>query len=234
MAKFKKGDKVIVIANDFPENGVKIGDVGTIAEDDSVCPLVRFSQSNTTMLESELVLLTTDIGELSDRTAVNFITIKKKEEKDMNDVMKIYEDKKKNNVLELWYERKKKELEEEREDRYKVFKEKGNDFLAKYNDLVLEVNEKLDSLVKEDNLFNEEPLLRLNTAFTGLKYELDGEAVYELFEKDRFSQFDSQIDTLNKTYEEVKAQLSLSNDLEYQLKVLKNYGIIDKKNKISE
>ena len=78
-------------------------------------------------------------------------------------------------------------------------------------------------------------ILKENAQNNVIKYCLDEEKLNEEFKKEYLSKRDEEFNALRDIKDEVEAQLSLSNDLEYQQEVLIRYGIIDKKTKkISE
>lgn len=81
----------------------------------------------------------------------------------------------------------------------------------------------------------EQFVLKENTPNNVIKYCLDLDKLKEEFEVEYLIKRNEELGEIEKVKEEVEAQLSLSNDLEYQQEVLIRYGIIDKKTKkISE
>ena len=147
---------------------------------------------------------------------------------------KIKEEKDMNKVLNLWYERKKNKIDE----RYKLmevqFYNDKYSVVGSFNELIEKFNNDLDDLYKLDKA-TEQFVLKENTPNNVIKYCLDLDSLKERFNVEYLIEKNKEIEELGKIKEEVEAQLSLSDDLEYQQEVLKRYGIIDKKTKkISE
>lgn len=145
-----------------------------------------------------------------------------KEEKDMN------------KVLNLWYERKKNKIDE----RYKLmevqFYNDKYSVVGSFNELIEKFNQDLEDLYKLDKA-TEQFVLKENAPNNVVKYCLDLDSLKERFNVEYLIEKNKEIEELGKIKEEVEAQLSLSDDLEYQQEVLIRYGIIDKKTKkISE
>ena len=144
------------------------------------------------------------------------------------------EEKDMNKVVNLWYERKKNKIDE----RYKLmevqFYNDKYSVVESFNELVEKFNNDLESLYKMDKA-TEQFVLKENTPNNVIKYCLDLDSLKERFNVEYLIEKNKEIEELGKIKEEVEAQLSLSNDLEYQQEVLIRYCIIDKKTKkISE
>lgn len=145
--------------------------------------------------------------------------VKNKEENEM-----------KNEVLELWYERQMKNIEKKYDKYAEEYIEKNYSFVNDYKQLIKDFEDNLEylyTLNNKDELF----ILKENNSCNVFKYVIDYEKLLykanEYFEKDK----KEDIELIKKTYEEIRALLSMSSDLEYQQSVLIEYGIIDKKTK---
>lgn len=101
-----------------------------------------------------------------------------------------------------------------------------------FKELVTDFESKLETLFKEN--YNEEcPALVRIVTDNVYKYDLTSDAIkndiFKRYEEDR----NKELKELKDLEEEVEAQLSLSDDIDYTLDVLARYNIIDKKtNKI--
>lgn len=151
-------------------------------------------------------------------------------EKELNGENK--EDKEMNKVLELYYERRIKKLGEF----YKELKEqKYNELevVKEFNKVVEEYNNKMQELMGKYRDEENNMSLIHKTGYNEYPYVLSCDVKNEIYT------------SLTKRYEEVKkglleeketiaAVLSLSEDKDYQVEVLKNYGILDKKGMMIE
>lgn len=138
-----------------------------------------------------------------------------REEKDMNKVLKLYE------------ERKLKEIDD------KYDKKVDDDYNAieivkQYNDLVNNFENKLEELFTSlDNFDNGYLVTQCDS--NCYKYALsEGMIKNKIMDKYAEEKIADKLE-LDNLVGEVDAQLSLSDDLTYQLEVLNRYGIIDKK-----
>lgn len=145
-------------------------------------------------------------------------------------IWEIEEEKDMNKVLNLWYERKKNTIEEKYKLMEVQFCNDNFSVVGSFNDLIEQFNNDLEDLYKLDKA-TEQFVLKQNTCNNVFKYCIDVEALQERFKVEHLLDKNKEIEELDKIKEEVEAQLSLSNDLEYQQEVLINYGIIDKKTK---
>lgn len=140
----------------------------------------------------------------------------KREEKDMNKVLELYCEKAEKTIEKDFNEM----IEEEREE---------NPFVKEYNDLVKEFEAKMDDLYKremDENGKHHVFVNRCNPTF--YQFDIDYTFTNEniVLYKDCKK---AALQDLEEFKQEVSAKLSLSDDLDYTLKVLKEYGIIDKK-----
>ena len=134
-----------------------------------------------------------------------------------------------NKVLELYKEREEKRIK----DKYKKLEE------DMYNDIpvVKEFNE-LEEKTKQSyeelcNKYNGEQVDYINR--TGYAYE----SGYELSKNIKFDihkklepNISKEMEELHDKVRDIEALLSISDDKDYQLEVLKNYGLLDKKGSI--
>ena len=138
----------------------------------------------------------------------------KEENYKMNEVLKLYDERKKEEIRKRYnemYQKEYKELEE-----VKRYKELVNTFEASMEELVQEFN-------KEDY----KPFERTGYS-NDYKFELSEDIMRKIKESHEV-EFDKEYDAHRELIEEVEAQLSLSNDKDYQVEVLKRYEILDKK-----
>lgn len=132
-----------------------------------------------------------------------------------------------NKVLKLYYDRKKKEIDETYDK--KVEEDFNNiDIVKKYNELIEKFEKEQEELFKNiENLDN--GYLTLMGDVNCYKYRLNTLPIKDKLEIKYKDDYNKEIDSLNKLRDEVDAQLSLSDDLGYQIEVLSKYDIIDKK-----
>ena len=99
--------------------------------------------------------------------------------------------------------------------------------IKEYNELIENFEKQLDDLfIKSEN---EEVPFEEVTSYNVYKFEPDNDEIKaDLFEKYKHAE-NAEIDELTKLRDEVEAQLSLSDNIDYQLDVLKRYDIINKK-----
>ena len=138
-----------------------------------------------------------------------------REEKDMNKVLKLYE------------ERKLKEIDDKYdkkvEDDYNAI-----EVVKQYNELVMNFESKLEELFNSlDNFDNGYLVTQCDS--NCYKYALSEDMIKnKIIDKYIEEKIADKLE-LDKLIGEVDAQLSLSDDLTYQLEVLSRYDIIDKK-----
>ena len=135
-----------------------------------------------------------------------------------------------NKVLDLYYERKKKQLLDKYE---KLIKEEYEeiDVVKEYNEVV---NTFEATLAEMANRYNTEELrvLKKTGYIGGYPYELNSDLKDEL-KKNHREEFNEEVKELDLLVEEVRAVLSVSDTEEYRIKVLTEYGIVDKKGKLN-
>lgn len=143
-----------------------------------------------------------------------------KEEKDMN------------KVVNLWYERNRDKIVDKYKEKEIEFYNNKYSIVESFNELVDTFNNNLEDLYKLDKA-TEQFVLKENAPTNVVKYCIDLDKLKEEFEVEYLIKRNEELKEIEDIRLEVEAQLSLSDDLEYQTKILRRYGIIDKKtNKI--
>lgn len=148
----------------------------------------------------------------------------------VNGIWEIEEEKDMNKVLSLWYERKRNKIIDRYNKMECEFYNNKYSVVASFKELIEKFNNDLEDLYKLDKA-TEQFVLKENTPNNVIKYCLDEEKLNEEFKKEYLSKRDEEFNTLRDIKDEVEAQLSLSDDLEYQQEVLIRYDIIYKKTK---
>lgn len=134
------------------------------------------------------------------------------------------EDMERNKVLDLYVERRRKAIKEEYE----------NNYMEEYNNLpvVKEYNEIVGNF--EAQLAELSTRELASVEYLGYKndygYVLNRKLLQDVKDK-HYAILKEAMDALDDKANEVHALLSLSDDKDYQLEVLVNYGILDKKTK---
>jgi len=135
------------------------------------------------------------------------------------------------NILDLWERRKRDEINEKYND---IIEKEYNalDVVKEYNELINNFNINLKQLAdKYNSNNNEQPLI--STCYAN-KYSYELNMYLEENIKAKYDdELNSEYCELSDFVEEVKAILSLSDDKDYQLDVLKSYGILDKKGRLN-
>ena len=138
-----------------------------------------------------------------------------REEKDMNKVLKLYEERKLREINDKY--------DKKVEDDYNAI-----EVVKQYNELVMNFESKLEELFNSlDNFDNGYLVTQCDS--NCYKYALsEGMIKNKIMDKYAEEKIADKLE-LDNLVGEVDAQLSLSDDLSYQLGVLEKYGIIDKK-----
>ena len=134
-----------------------------------------------------------------------------------------------NKVLKLYYERKNDEINKEYEQKSKKYVD-NIEVVKKYKELVENFEENMKELfLTKENVENGyiKDIEDENCRYT---YFIDESVISELLRDKYFNDKYEEQRKLKELVDKVDAQLSLSDDLGYQIEVLSNYGIIDKKN----
>ena len=145
----------------------------------------------------------------------NYIDYKESEEKDMNKVLKLY------------YDRKLEEIHKKYEE--KVDNDFNNiDVVKQYKTLIENFEKEQEALFKTIENFDND-YLTLVSDVNCYKYRLNTIAIKKELQDKYNNEYEEEINSLNEIRDEVDAQLSLSDDLNYQMEVLTRYDILDKK-----
>ena len=145
---------------------------------------------------------------------------KNKEEKEMNKVLELYYERRINKLGEFY-----KELKEQKYNELEVVKE--------FNNIVEEYNNKMQELMGKYREEDENMSLIHKTGYNEYPYVLS-HAVKDDIVKSLGKQYEEDKKALLEEKETIAAILSLSEDKDYQVEVLKNYGILDKKGMMVE
>ena len=157
----------------------------------------------------------------NDKTIRNWINLfKNKEEKEMNKVLELYYERRIKKLGEFY-----KELKEQKYNELEVVKE--------FNEVVEEYNNKMQELMgKYIDEENDMSLIH-KTGYNEYPYVLS-HAVKDDIIKSLGKRYEEDKKALLEEKETIAAVLSLSEDKDYQVEVLKNYGILDKKGMMVE
>ena len=145
----------------------------------------------------------------------------KMEEKDM-----------KNEVLELWYKRENAKLKSEFKSEIEKYVNE-HPIVVKYKEIVSEFTDSMTALLAEyvdSEDFNLVSSLSYSVLDDVDLHDIE-KKLQDMYLKDNVAEHEKMLSKLQDTYETIKAMLSLSDDLEYQLDVLSKYKVIDKKTK---
>lgn len=138
-----------------------------------------------------------------------------REEKDMNKVLKLYEDRKHAEINKKYEEKIDNDLN-------------SIDIIKQYKTLIENFEKEQESLFKTIENFDNDYLVP-SCDSNCYKYKLNtSSAKKELMDKYR-EEWEKELSSLYELTAEVDAQLSLSDDLNYQMEVLTRYDILDKK-----
>lgn len=183
-----------------------------VIPDDEICKYFLGGLHNPMLDNDTLDYVRTDINLCKQ---YDEIFNKEREEEDMNKVLKLYE------------ERKIKEIDD------KYDKKVDDDYNAievvkEYNELVMNFEGKLEELFKSLENFDNDYLVSQADS-NCYKYTLSECMIKnKIMDKYAEEKIADKLE-LDNLIGEVDAQLSLSDDLTYQIEVLSRYGIIDKK-----
>ena len=155
------------------------------------------------------------------KTIVNWINLfKNKEDKGMNKVLELYYERRINKLGEFY-----KELKEQKYNELEVVKE--------FNNVVEEYNNKMQELMGKYRDEENDMSLIHKTGYNEYPYVLS-HAVKDDIIKSLGKRYEEDKKALLEEKETIAAVLSLSEDKDYQVEVLKNYGILDKKGMMVE
>ena len=155
------------------------------------------------------------------KTIRNWInSLKNKEEKEMNKVLELYYERRIKKLGEFY-----KELKEQKYNELEVVKE--------FNKVVEEYNNKMQELMGKYKDEENNMSLIHKTGYNEYPYVLSCDVKNEIYTS-LTKRYDEIKKTLLEEKETIAAVLSLSEDKDYQVEVLKNYGILDKKGMMVE
>ena len=140
------------------------------------------------------------------------------------------EEEKMNKVLELWYERKRNKIIDKYDELERNYNNDKYSVVGSFNELVEKFNNDLEELYKFDKA-SEQFVLTENAPNNVLKYRIDWDKITDGFVEEVLPKREKELKEVEDLKDEINAQLSMSNDLEYQQSILIEYGIIDKKTK---
>lgn len=135
-----------------------------------------------------------------------------------------------NEILRLYEERREKEIHDDYATKCQEEYSKVEE-VKQYEELIDTFNSSLEELVEEYNKESYKPFLKTGYVNT-YKYEPSSEIMEEI-KKKHIPFRDAELRNLKELVEEVSAQLSLSNDKDYQIEVLKKYEILDSEGKLN-
>lgn len=137
----------------------------------------------------------------------------------------------KNELVKLYYNRKMDLYIKEKKDGIEA---EYNEIPAvkEYNDLIAEFNTSLFEIANRYNREDAKYLIKNEDFEEEYSYELNRDYYYEVEEK-YVKEYREKVKKLEELIDEVNAKLSISNDKDYQLEVLKEYEIINKKGKLN-
>lgn len=183
-----------------------------VIPDDEICKYFLGGLHNPMLDNDTLDYVRTDINLCKQ---YDEIFNKEREEKDMNKVLKLY------------YDRKREEIHKKYEE--KVDNDFNNiDVVKQYKTLIENFEKEQEALFKTVENFDNDYLVPSYDSNL-YKYSISElktrSSLMTTYEDDRVN----EIEKLKELVEEVDAQLSLSDDLNYQMEVLTRYDILDKK-----
>lgn len=133
-----------------------------------------------------------------------------------------------NKLLELYCERAERTIKNDYAEMIKGERSE-NPFVKEYNELVNEFEAKMDDLYKREMDENGNHHVFMNNVYKyTYPFSIDITFTNENIEHYKEAK-ETELQDLDDFKQEVSAKLSLSDDLDYTLKVLKEYGIINKK-----
>lgn len=155
------------------------------------------------------------------KTIRNWInSLKNKEEKEMNKVLELYYERRIKKLGEFY-----KELKEQKYNELEVVKE--------FNNVVEEYNNKMQELMGKYRDEENDMSLIYKTGYKEYPYVLSNNVKNEIYTS-LTERYEEDKKALLAEKETIAAVLSISEDKDYQVEVLKNYGILDKKGMMIE
>ena len=139
------------------------------------------------------------------------------------------EEKINNKVLKLYYDRRKEEIIDKYDKKEQEYFN-DNKIVKEYNELINKFEEDMNKLYKTVENFDNDYIIESYESNL-YKYKINTDKIGKEFEEKEIENRNKEIKELEDLCDEVAAQLSLSDDLDYQLDILNRYGILDKKTK---
>lgn len=133
-----------------------------------------------------------------------------------------------NEVLELWYRRNRDEISK-KYDELENETMSSNELVKKYTQLIERFEKDLQELYESEE--NERHYIKEISCENFYTHAINYDLLTREFREKYSEEHANDMRKLDKKRDEIYALLSLSNDLEYQLDVLRTYEIIEKKNK---
>lgn len=204
-----------------PDSGITIKDIKIKNSDGTWTPLLkgygRFTAENDEFNKYVLGIWNNDDALDAFEYAINDIKLVDEFMKEGNDNM---------TILELYEKRKKEEIKSFYKD--KINKEyESLEVVKEYKELINTFDINMKQLAEKYN--TNDTVSLIPTCYNNdYSYELS-HSLYGEIEEKYDNQAREELEELQNFVEEVKAVLSLSDDKDYQLEVLKNYEILDKK-----
>ena len=143
--------------------------------------------------------------------------------------VELEEEKNMNKVLELYKEREEKRIR----DKYEKLKEDMyNDVpvVKEFNELEEKTKQSYEELCNKHNGEQVDYINRTGYVYES-GYELSTKIMSDIHGK-LAPDFNKEMEELHDKVRDIEALLSISDDKDYQLEVLKNYGLLDKKGSI--
>lgn len=243
----KVGEHIrIVDCNDIADSGYENGDIFIVIDDssvdmvDGICEKYICDDNGWCIYDEEYVVLedydpdetkqtqivvnkiNIDINKLHNIDGADGLCLycdelinEEREEKDMNKVLKLYEERKLKEIDEKY--------EKKVEDDYNSI-----EVVKKYNDLVKNFEDNLEKLFNSLENFDN-GYIDIQCDSNCYKYVLSEDRIKNELRRKYVDEQMKEVNDVKKLVSEVDAQLSLSDDLTYQLEALSRYEIIDKK-----
>ena len=242
MRKFNIGDKVKVIGN-CNSHDYEIGGEYTIKCHDSLCiePNENGYAYNLDAVVSGDVIREIDMELVKPKEPILFINPNGLEVKCQDITVDKHKTQydlyvkgewnidMKNEVLELWYARKHNKIMKEYEEKEREFNN-SKGLVIKYKEILDRFENELEELYEsEENM--EKGYIVENLSESMYQYNINYDKLNYDFLNEYVSERDNKLREIDELRKEINAQLSLSNDLEYQIDVLTRYGVLNKKTK---
>ena len=135
----------------------------------------------------------------------------------------------KNEVLELWYKRENAKLKSEFKSEIEKYVNE-HPVVVRYKEIINAYTDSMSTLLEEYADFDIVSHISYSVLDDVDLRDIE-KKLQDMYLKNNATEHEKMLSKLQDTYETIKAMLSLSDDLEYQLDVLSKYKVIDKKTK---